>query len=108
VLLVAALAIGLGGCGTAKPGAVDIHDLQFDPQVMTVPVGTTVTWTVHDETAHIIQTDDFQQQGKDQRNQFASQPLSPGDSYSHRFDAPGTYTYSDPLQGYMTGTVIVK
>jgi plastocyanin len=101
------LAAALGGCA-AKPNTVDIHDLQFDPQTVTVPIGTTVTWTAHDETAHIIQTDDFQVQGKDQTDQFASQPLSPGDSYSYTFSAAGTVTYSDPLQGYMTGTIVVK
>jgi plastocyanin len=110
VVMVAALlavAVIAGGCA-AKPNTVDIHDLEFDPQTMTVAVGTTVTWTVNDQTAHIIQTDDFGVDGKSQTGQFASQPLSPGDSFSHTFDTAGTFTYGDPLQGYMTGTIVVK
>lgn len=108
--LVTALALAaliLGGCAT-KPNTVDIRDLQFDPQTLTVPTGTAVTWTVHDETAHIIQTDNYGVAGKSQADQFVSQPLSPGDSFSHTFSTPGTYTYTDPLQSYMTGTIVVQ
>lgn len=105
-LLLAAVLV-LSGCAP-KSNAVDIHDLYFDPPALTVPAGTTITWTVHDETAHIIQTDDYQVKGKSQVGQFASDPLNPGGSFSHTFDKPGTYPYTDPLQGYMHGTVVVK
>jgi plastocyanin len=107
-LLVGALLVaGLSGCG-APPNTVSIHDLAFDPAKLTVPVGTTVTWVNNEETAHIIQTADFGVQGKSQVGQFASRPLNPGESYTHTFDAAGTYDYIDPLQGYMSGTVVVQ
>ena len=33
--------------------------------------------------------------------------MDPGDSYSHTFDAPGTYPYDCELHGFMKGAVVV-
>jgi plastocyanin len=101
-------ALTVAGCAAPRPYTVSVHDLVFDPATMTVPVGTTVTWVNNDLTAHMIQTNDFQAQGKSQVGQFTSEPLNPGESFSHKFDAAGSFDYGDPLQNYMSGTIVVK
>lgn len=108
LLAVLVLAVSLvGGCAS-KPNSILVHDLYFDPPTLTVPVGTTVTWTFADQTAHIIQTDNFGVAGVSQVGQFTTDPFNPGQSFTHTFATPGTFTYSDPLQSYMTGTIVVK
>jgi plastocyanin len=37
---------------SAANGAVKIDNFAFGPQAITVPVGTTVTWTNNDDTPH--------------------------------------------------------
>jgi len=53
----ALLALGLlirlgGGLSAAETKEVQIDNYSFTPGTLTVPVGTTVTWTNHDETPH--------------------------------------------------------
>ncbi len=106
-LLAAVLAIGLLGCAAAKPNTVSIHDLQFDPHSMPVAKGTTVTWVNNDEAAHTITTDDFGTKGA-APGQFSSDPLNPGDSFTHTFDTVGTFNYHCTIHPYIKGTIIVQ
>lgn len=112
--LVLLAAVGLAGCGQAAGTAsVSMKDLLFQPQVLTVPVGTTVTWTNDDFESHTVTSDaaklpETSYSASPAPNVFASQPVDPGDSYSYTFRAPGTYPYHDEIHGYQTGTVIVK
>jgi plastocyanin len=106
-LLLAAVA-ALSGCGVKpQPGTIVIHDLQFDPPSVAVAKGSKVTWTNSDQIPVQIQTDSF---GTTPTvpGQFSSEPLNPGESYTHTFDDAGTFTYSDPFHPYMTGSVAVK
>jgi plastocyanin len=110
-LVGACLVVGaalLAGCAvTPQPGTVIIHDLQFDPPAVTVAKGTAVTWTNQDQIPVQIQTDSF---GATPTvpGQFSSEPLNPGESYSHTFADTGTFDYSDPFHPYITGSVVVK
>jgi plastocyanin len=107
-------AVSLAACGQAAGTAsVAMKDLLFQPQVLTVPVGTTVTWTNDDFESHTVTSDAAKLSGTSYSaspapNVFASQPIDPGDSYSFTFRTPGTYPYHDEIHGYETGTVIVK
>jgi plastocyanin len=106
-LIVAAAAL-LSGCAVNPPaGTVVIHDLEFDPSAVTVSKGTRVTWSNQDQIPVQIQTDSF---GTTPTvpGQFSSEPLNPGESYTHTFADVGTFTYSDPFHPYMTGSVVVK
>jgi len=78
---------------------VQIHDFQFTPATVTVPVGTTVTWINRDETLHTVTEAD---------RRFASPGLDPGGVYSYTFANPGRYTYFCSLHPHMTATVIVQ
>ena len=89
-----------GRAVTAAAGPqVQIHDFQFTPATITVPVGTTVTWTNGDDTLHTVTEAD---------RRFASPGLDPGGVFSYTFANPGRYTYFCSLHPHMTATVIVK
>ena len=63
-----------------------------------MPVGTTVTWTNHDDVPHnIVST----------TRQFKSPVLDTDQRFSHAFDAPGTYEYFCSIHPRMTGQVVV-
>ena len=78
---------------------VTIDNFTFSPATLTVPSGTTVTWTNQDDMVHTV---------TEAKRLFSSQGLETGDAYSHTFSAPGTYTYFCALHPHMTATVIVK
>lgn len=102
------IASGLLGCSSNPGNAVDIHDLQFDPKVLTVPKGTTVTWTNNDQTAHTVVSDSADSTTAPAAQKFKSDFLNPGQSYSHRFDEVGRYPYHCDIHPYLKGEVVVQ
>lgn len=78
---------------------VTIKDFSFVPNTITVPVGTTVTWQNLDEEPHTVRGSDAH---------IRSDALDQGDSYSVRFDQPGTYQYGCSIHPKMSGSVIVQ
>ena len=78
---------------------VTIDNFTFSPATLTVPSGTTVTWTNQDDMVHTV---------TEANRGFSSQGLETGDTYAHTFTAPGIYTYFCALHPRMTATVIVK
>jgi amicyanin len=78
--------------------AVAIADFKFSPATLTVPVGTTVTWTNQDEEPHTIAAKDgsFHSPGMDTRG-----------AYSFTFTTPGSYDYICSIHPFMAGTVVV-
>jgi plastocyanin len=82
----------------ATPGTVAIAGFAFDPAQLTVPVGTTLTWTNADSFAHTVTSRDAG---------FDSGSLANGASFSHTFDAAGTFTYVCAIHPSMTATVVV-
>jgi len=78
---------------------VNIDNFSFMPKTLTVPAGTTVTWTNHDDVPHTVTSTD---------SRFASSPaLDTDDHFSYRFTTPGTYAYYCSLHPQMTGWIIV-
>ena len=102
-LLLAVLALPASpvAADDAKPAAVQVNifNYKFDPETVTVPVGTTVTWTNKDEIPHTVASSDKSFQG--------SSGLDTGDSYSYTFSKPGTYSYYCTLHPFMKGKVVV-
>ena len=86
---------------TSAPSAVaaKIVDFGFSPATLTVPVGTTVTWTNTGQVDHTVTANG---------GAFASGTLAPGASYSFTFRTAGTFAYHCAIHPFMTGTVIVK
>jgi plastocyanin len=111
ILLVPALAVAivlLAGCA-AQPNAAAAPvetaqvtmppSYRFDPPVIRVPSGTTVTWRNSDNFTHSVSVVD----GK-----FPLLNLSPGQSGTITFDQPGEYAYICTYHAQdMKGTVIV-
>jgi plastocyanin len=78
--------------------AVTIAQFAFAPATLTVPAGTTVTWTNADGVAHTVDADD---------GSFESAALKQGTSFTHTFRAAGTFTYICAIHPSMAGTVVV-
>ena len=91
----------LSGTARAADAQATIDNFTFSPPVLTVPVGTTVTWTNRDDIPHTVTDADNPKETK-------SPPLDTGDAYSRTFTAAGTYHYFCSLHPHMQGTVIVK
>jgi len=87
------------------PVAVTIQNFAFGPPAVTVPKGTTVTWTNQDPTTHTIVSDATSQKGAGQV--FMSNPLGRGQSFSFTFTESGTFPYHCGIHPSMMGTITV-
>jgi plastocyanin len=101
-LLAAACGPG-GNAADASPVATDKVDLprsyKFAPAAITVPAGTTVTWTNSDNFTHSVDLADD-----------PSEPsvMSPGQSVTLTFDTPGRFAYVCSFHpNDMRGVVVV-
>jgi plastocyanin len=84
---------------SAANAAVKIDNFVFGPQTLTVPVGTTVTWTNSDDIPHTsVSTEGV----------FKSKVLDTDEKFSYKFDKAGTYPYYCTIHPKMTGTVVVQ
>ena len=103
--LISALLVGAcapaGSANDGTPVATSSVDLpksyKFAPVAITVPTGTTVTWTNNDNFTHNVRFE-------------GEEPLmmAPGESADRPFDAAGTYAYICSLHPKdMKGTVVV-
>jgi plastocyanin len=77
---------------------VKIDNFSFGPDV-TIPAGTTVTWTNHDDVPHVVASD---------TNIFKSKALDTDDHFSYTFSKPGTYVYYCTVHPRMTAKVVVR
>ena len=80
---------------------VTIDNFTFSPGTLTVPVGTTVTWTNRDFEVHTVTADDTPPT-------FKSAGLDTDDSFSFTFNKAGTYSYHCSLHPHMTGKIVVQ
>lgn len=122
LLVVSALMVTVAGCTANQPASpsaggsqtfstaqamsnvtVSMQNLRFNPRTVTVTMGTTVVWTNNDPQGipHTTTSD---------TGLWDSGRMSVGQSYSHKFNQPGTYRYHCTLhQGEgMVGTIIVQ
>ena len=78
----------------------------YNPSPLNVAVGRTVLWINNDNTAHTVT--EGNPSGNTPSNGFDSGILSPGQTFKHAFDKPGTVGYFCRLHPFMLGQVIVK
>ncbi len=110
-VLVGALAIGIGTIGAGqrnflasaqqKPETteVKIDNFSFGPATLTVPAGTTITWTNRDDIPHtVVSTDGV----------FKSKVLDTDEKFTFTFSKAGAYPYFCSIHPKMTGKVIVQ
>ena len=105
-IIVLAFLLVLPGCKQAANEVV-IKDLRFNPKVLTVNTGTTVTWVNKDQTAHTITSDSNDTTSAPTAAKFKSKILNPGDSFAHTFETAGSYKYHCDIHPYLKGEVIV-
>ncbi len=79
--------------------AVVMTNFSFSPMAMTVPVGTTVSWTNKDGEPHTVTS---------LEGLFRSGALDTDESFKFKFTKPGVYKYLCSIHPRMTGTVTVK
>jgi plastocyanin len=99
ILMLAISAVAVIGRTATNPNEVVIENFSFEPAILTVKVGTTVTWVNHDDEPHTATATD---------KRFNSKTLDNGDRFSQEFNAPGVYNYYCALHPKMTGKIIVK
>jgi plastocyanin len=102
----AAFALAISACGAgaavnASPVATTSVDLpksyRFAPAAITVPAGTTVTWSNNDDFTHNVTLEGVE-----------PLTMAPGQSATHAFATAGTYPYVCSLHPKdMKGTVLV-
>jgi len=78
---------------------VKIDNFNFGPGTLTVSVGTTVTWTNHDDIPHNIVSPD---------GVFKSKVLDTDEKFSYTFTRAGSFPYFCSLHPKMTGRVVVQ
>lgn len=105
------LVFGLVNCSQARPAAnqennasdkyqVKIDNFSFAPTTVTVPVGTTVTWTNQDDVPHNIRSSEGQT--------LKSPVMDTDQKFSFTFTKAGTYSYFCGIHPKMTGKVVVQ
>jgi plastocyanin len=78
---------------------VKIDNFSFAPGTMTVPVGTTVTWTNRDDIPHTaVSTEGV----------FKSKVMDTDEKFSFTFSKPGNYPYFCSIHPKMTGKLVVQ
>jgi len=85
--------------GSAGPGQILIKDFMFTPMSLEVKAGSTVIWANKDDEPHTVVSD---------AGLFRSGALDTGDSFSYRFDKPGTYHFTCSIHPRMVGSIIVE
>jgi len=92
-----AAASGDNSSGGAK---VKIDNFSFGPATITIPAGSTITWTNDDDVPHVVTSDD--------NKMFKSKPLDTNDHFSFTFTKSGTYNYYCAIHPKMTAKIVVQ
>ncbi len=99
----------IAGCGdsSVKSSSTDqngviVKDFEFSPAIREVPAGVTVTWKFEGPTPHSTTSD------QDSLEKWDSGVLEAGKTYSHRFEATGSFPYHCGPHPSMKGTIVVR
>jgi plastocyanin len=95
----AAAAAPAAAQAAAAAGIVIARDFMFAPVAITIKAGSTVTWKNTDDEPHTVVSD---------AGLFRSSALDTNESFSFRFDKPGTYHYACSIHPRMVGTIVVQ
>jgi plastocyanin len=84
---------------TSDMAKIVVKDFMFNPTPLTVKPGSTVTWTNMDDEPHTVVSD---------TGAFKSGGMDTNESFSYKFDKPGTYHFTCSIHPRMVGTVVVQ
>jgi plastocyanin len=107
LVLTAVSAAMLWGITTLSPSTAAIpepirivaKDFMFAPNSLTVKAGSTVTWANMDDEPHSVVSD---------TGMFRSGAMDTNESFSFKFDKPGTYHFTCSIHPRMVGTIVVE
>lgn len=120
----AAVLGSLAGCAASGHSTtVTMQAMAFQPPRLKVAPGTTVEWVNDSDVPHTVTayedripadasyfaSGDLESE-RAARNDISAGLLDPGDTYTHRFDEPGTHAYYciPHESGGMTGEIVVE
>ena len=79
---------------------VEIKNFAFSPTVLTIKKGDSVAWINSDSAPHTVTSDSG--------NEIGSGTLPTGGTYSHTFNAAGTFEYHCSIHTSMKAKIIVQ
>lgn len=99
IILLGIFLVGCTSIDTApiQTNTVEIIGFEFNPEIITVSKGTTVTWTNRDIAVHTVTGTGFD-----------SGNLQQGETFSYTFNEAGLFNYICTIHPYMKGKVIVE
>jgi plastocyanin len=83
----------------AEQPRITIKDFMYMPMSLTVKAGTTVTWVNMDDEPHNVISD---------AGLFRSGGFDTDETYSYKFDKPGTYHITCSIHPRMVATIVVE
>jgi plastocyanin len=84
--------------GPSDKNVVSVYRGGFNPAIITVAAGDTVTWTIKDGNTQSVTSD----------SGFFNGIISSSESYSYKFSILGTYQYFSRINPNLTGKVVVN
>ncbi len=85
--------------GASDPTKILVKNFMFAPTSLTVKAGSTVTWANMDDEPHTVVSD---------TGVFRSGAMDTNESFSFKFDKPGTYHFTCSIHPRMVGTIVVQ
>ena len=98
-LVAAAMAMICTASEGAVSNSIEVKDFMFMPTTLTVNAGDKVTWVNKDDEPHTVVSD---------TGMFRSGAMDTDESFSFKFDKPGTYHFTCSIHPRMVGTIVVK
>ncbi len=84
---------------TSDSGKIIVKNFMFNPTPLTVKTGSIVTWTNMDDEPHTVVSD---------TGTFKSGGMDTNETFSYKFDKPGTYHFTCSIHPRMAGTIVVQ
>jgi plastocyanin len=84
---------------TPDPNRVLIKEFMFAPNPLTIKAGSTVTWVNMDDEPHTVVSN---------TRMFRSGAMDTKESFSFKFDEPGTYHFTCSIHPRMVGVIVVQ
>ena len=85
---------------TVSGNKIELKSFAFNPSELKIKTGETVTWTNKDSAPHTVTSDSG--------TEISSPTLSNSQTYSHTFNAQGTFQYHCSLHPGMKAKIIVE
>ena len=84
---------------TPDTNRIVVKDFMFMPMSLTVSAGSTVTWANMDDEPHTVVSN---------TGLFRSAAMDTNESFSFKFEQPGTYHFTCSIHPRMAGTIVVQ